>query len=500
MGPLTIQDFVARNGITIDQLIEFNPAIGAALLEMKNEMEAHKAKLEAATHDATLKGIDQLIVSATPVERRVEPRWSIDQVAAEFGVTIQALIDINPDDPENAELRRAANARDATLLIQDGKPPMLEVGGESVQPVPKSAILSDEFLASLKTSLEILKVLNDRIASRLVLGKALPPGIPRLVTELSAIPRVSYVNEGFEWLSYETVLNNPQFRRTNQPLQIPLYCVEMQKVDVWLRQGIEPPLSDLLCKAFFPDIPVHGAPLVSKYSWPWKNRHFMRAETAIAVGRRHTTRHEHLVVLEPRVILPYNPYDNHAKSLALGTRRTDESMRQIVDDGDVHTWKLWKTASRSCVVELKPEKQIDDDWDPLLKPGPPALEEPFPWPWEKGNAVRKLVETRESFEEEIEKDDRFKLKNLQPHHVSLKTGVCFVGSKDQSWEALRGDGKDAIDGNWIVSCLRSDFVAMTDALIESRAISVKTNSPVKSLSVSTSSQPPLVTDRAADDR
>ncbi len=279
------------------------------------------------------------------------------------------------------------------------------------------------------------------------------------------LPRVvlQHENLGFEWLTYETVINNPSFRRTNQVIEIPLYSVSIDKLDIWMRQGVEGALNDALSGAFFPDLPAHGLGIISRYSWPWKNTQFMRAETAIDVGKRPASRGTQAVVLPARAILPYNPYDNHAQSCALGTTQTHVSMKQVVD---ACTWKLWKTASRSAVVELKRVKKVDEDWDAFLKTTP------YQWAFDKGAALRAIAADNAKLQQEIGKGHRLVLASLTPHHVSLKTGVCYVGAEDQSWAKIRRDGKDAIDGNWVVSCLRSDFVVETNLLMQARGYAV----------------------------
>lgn len=477
-GNLSLAGILTQYALVIEQLILFNANFADSLGEMNEKLNEEQKELKEQSKnkilESRIKGIKQLFVSALPKEYPATKGWSIDQVAAEFGISVQALIDANPDDLVNTELRRAASAQDTTILSRDGEPKKLEVGGIQVMEGCAGKTLTQDYLSQLNTTLADLAVLNDRIADFLILGKAIPPSVSRLVINKPKNPHIDYVNDGFEWLSYETVVNNPEFRRSNQQHEIPLYCVEMNQMLIWLREEISTDLIDALSEAFFPDVGRFRPKVISKYTWKWKNNHSVNFLYTRDNLRRAATRNQDVVVLEPRVVLPYNPHDNDVYSLALGTTRAHKSMRQLDDADGAHTWKLWKTASRSCVVELKSEKKIDDEWEDILKqPEQPAVEEGFQWPWEKGRKFRELMsdleKNKSAFVELIRNGNDLKVSDLSSHHVSLKTGVCFVGTRNQSWQkpdGNKGDGKDAIDRNWIVSCLRSDFVALTNKLMK----------------------------------
>jgi len=484
VSTMSARDFCDERTTTIDRLVELNPDATDRIRAWEAAGKVYESKLEAAKENAILRGGDlrshgRLKIKSGSQEIDVANGTTIEQFARKVGVPIEALLECNPDDPEHPELVRAHSAYQQKLLSPDGSL-QLNVGGVSIVPITKADVkntwVTEDFLVDLQTGLAELRDLNPRIAGDLGLHRALPEGIGCLVTnkvQTSIKPELDYdhENRGFEWLTYETVLNNPPFRRTNQSIEIPLYSVEMESVDIWLREGLADSQLDMLCEAFFPDVSPTNARFISNASWPWKNRHFFRAEREIEIRRRPGSRGSQLLVLKSRVVLPYNPFDNHENSLALGTRRTDESMKRIQG----HTWPLWKTASRSCVVNLKQVKTPNEEWDPLLEAPPKynaLVPVPFDWPWKDGDELRKVAADLEKFKTEVEKPGRLELGKLGDHHVSLKTGVCYVGSRDQSWKALVLDGKDAIDGNWIVSCLRSDYVADTNEFMKTEGYDV----------------------------
>jgi hypothetical protein len=282
---------------------------------------------------------------------------------------------------------------------------------------------------------------------------------------------LDYSNENYEWLSYETVVNNPEFRRTNQKLEFSLYTVQIDDVDIWLRGHLDKPELRMLADAFFPDLLSggQGAADISNARWPWKNRQFLSSALKATRAKQPGTRNQNVLKMPARVMLPYNPYDNHAASLAIGTTAPTPTSRQLQES---FTWSFWKTASRSVVALLERRKELDQKWGQVLKQGsaktPPAWE----WPWAKGADQRKIAADHKKYKPEILKPDRLTSAALNPNHLSLKTGVCYVGAEDQSWNKIGLDGKDCIDSNWIISCLRSDFVAETNALLKDKGYTV----------------------------
>ena len=278
-----------------------------------------------------------------------------------------------------------------------------------------------------------------------------------------------YVNEGYEWLSYESVVNNPQFRRTNQKLDYLLYTIQIDDVDFWVRSGLNKSLLKVLTDACFPDMEEDEVVNVSNALWPWKNAQFLSAALKAKRANQPGARHQNRLKLRPRVVLPYNPYDNHQESLALGTKAPTDKARQMKDN---LVWSFWRTASRSCVALLERRKEKHDQWGDVLKQGSAKSPPPWEWPYNKGNEQRAAAKDRVAYKAEIEKNTRLTAAALSANHVSLKTGVCFVGSDDQSWKKIVLDGKDCIDSNWIISCLRSDYVAETNALLKEKGYNV----------------------------
>jgi hypothetical protein len=146
-------------------------------------------------------------------------------------------------------------------------------------------------------------------------------------------------------------------------------------------------------------------------------------------------------------------------SCALGTSRHatlgNPGARQL----DRH-WSFWKTASRSSVARLERVKPQAQPWiraeaDPIWQG----------WPFWKGIEKRHYT----VLADEASRAESFRTADLGSGYVSLKTGVCYVGREDQSAEKVGPEScKDFIDSNWIVACLRSDYIVETDAAVGGR--------------------------------
>ena len=48
-----------------------------------------------------------------------------------------------------------------------------------------------------------------------------------------------FVNTGYHWLTYETVLNKPKFRKSNQEVKVGLYAACLSDMQLWFRDDID---------------------------------------------------------------------------------------------------------------------------------------------------------------------------------------------------------------------------------------------------------------------
>ena len=85
-------------------------------------------------------------------------------------------------------------------------------------------------------------------------------------------PDTQFKNEVFDWLTYETVLNKPKFRKTNQARPVGLYLAKLSDMQVWVRQEIPPASFAALCEAFFPDLKLEKVQELSDRTWWWKKK------------------------------------------------------------------------------------------------------------------------------------------------------------------------------------------------------------------------------------
>jgi len=268
------------------------------------------------------------------------------------------------------------------------------------------------------------------------------------------LKELHHANEGFEWLTYETVINKPKFRKTNQELEFGLYTLPTDAAEIFLRNGVAPDQLDALASAFFPDYKPAEIQAHSDAYWKWKNAKYERTDGQLQKAQAPSSVHLSgvggvLNTSDRRVVLPYNYYDNHSESDAWGTDEPSGA-RQLTK-----TWSFWKTASRSSVVRLKRIKASGEEWSAIERKAWEA------WPFYKGVEQRKC----DKLASQVPEQKAFQVKNLSFDYASLKTGVCYVGLEDQSNKAISKDGKDWIDPNWIVSILRSDYVVSTEKFV-----------------------------------
>ena len=201
----------------------------------------------------------------------------------------------------------------------------------------------------------------------------------------------AFVNGGFDWLTYETVLNKPKFRKTNQPRKIGLYAANMADMQLWIRTDIPDGSLKALCDSFFPDHSLDEVKRLSKSSWWWQQQQseFDKLKSGTAPYYKQSTlkppaadtaawlpesevalvgSRAVLKIQLPRyVMMPYNYWDNDEGSRALGTNGSHKlhsfPMIQVKDDKDDATsWDVWRTASRSSVMLLKNVKAPYAEW------------------------------------------------------------------------------------------------------------------------------------------
>ena len=310
-------------------------------------------------------------------------------------------------------------------------------------------------------------------------------------------PGTAFVNDGFHWLTYETVLNKPKFRKTNQSEPVGLYLAKLSDMQVWIREDIPAASLKVLCEAFIPDLPQQAVEDLSNRSWWWKKPadlaglvgldapYWQKAgepglgrpppvdviallpETLgsfegeppspdkIAGSRAQVTLH-----LPVRVVMPYNYADNDASSKALGTIAEPPSLRQIPVN-DAACWPYWRTASRSCVMRLS-------------KVADPALRHQYRawhlWPFDEKKTLResyRYVDSHlpmylnDNYRAAVRGGAHFQFPNEGEDVFSVKTGVAMVGFERQSKANKEIIGAD---DEWLVGAMRSDYILAIDRL------------------------------------
>jgi hypothetical protein len=311
--------------------------------------------------------------------------------------------------------------------------------------------------------------------------------VPVVVVDHS-VEGIPYVNNNFEWLTYETVLNKPKFRKSNQPRQIGLYAASMLNMQIWVRTGIPPEAFAALCEAFFPDHTQEEIQQLSDRSWWWKQQQAtfeqlkaakapyyreldlkppdddipaMLPETQAAlVGSRAVQK----IYLPRYAVMPYNYWDNDEESRALGTNGGNKlhpfPMIQIKDDWqDSTSWQMWRTASRSSVMKVSRVKPADTPWprkDWSLWSFFLAGLERDNFKNETPNTARY---TNALFKAEVTKTAQFQLATKDNNIFSIKTGVAIVG-----YDVQREKENIGVGGEWLVGCMRSDTINAIEQL------------------------------------
>lgn len=280
--------------------------------------------------------------------------------------------------------------------------------------------------------------------------------------------RVAIINEDRDWLAYESIFNRVRNRKSNKKFQMNLYILKRKDVCVWFRDDLDKITLENLTAAFFPDYESKDHLIYSNHIWEWKKLEEMGEEFTPLTGRLVACGKQYRVNLDSFVVLPYNCYDNGSSSRALGTKKLNDSAHQLDES---LKWGFWKTASRSSVVRVERIKDKGAAWITVTKP----LDTEWSWDYTVGEPER----TSDDYSDK----DFLLNKPLDPTgwklsecinsggkiDVSLKTGVIFVGSEQQS-----GSGKkDFLDENWIVACLRSDYVVAVNKELEAKGVDVK---------------------------
>jgi hypothetical protein len=271
-------------------------------------------------------------------------------------------------------------------------------------------------------------------------------------------------NPNFDWLTYETRFNQAGFKRPNGRYETHLYCLPGNEVIIWYRDGIDDDTVKALAAAFFPDAAdalAHREE--SDRNWHWKGKGERRMSPATPQAIPLGIGPGCVLHAPPRVVLPYNEVDNDPDSHALGTklfgvplhgRDQDKhledprrrSPRPDLLEPENHHWDMWRSASRSCVMRLPARKGA---W-------PPKRWRPFPEGWNRPEVLdTDAADAAWAFgcgaaDAAASTPHRLAEGQLR-QDFSVKTGAAYVG-KERQWK------KDRIDGNWIVACLRSDYL------------------------------------------
>ncbi|MEM7153899.1 MAG: hypothetical protein AAF799_13705 [Myxococcota bacterium] len=289
------------------------------------------------------------------------------------------------------------------------------------------------------SALQKIKLLDRNIEEITILDL----GAPRL--PVAAEPLRGHRNPDYRWLTYETLFNQRPFRKTNKGREMGLYRVPLDRVRVFVREGIEPEQLSTLTKAFFPELEPAQLATLSATEWPWKDTPRQPSSVEMSAPVVAANRQQNVLHLPPFAVFPYNFHDNSTSSEAIGTKDRTKFGAPIERLGD--RWQFWKTASRSCIVELGDMTEAAKRW--------PVTSDPWPYPanllsQQPRDQVGSREREREFDDGEIAAFDHARARRA----YSVKTGVMFVGSTDQ-----QGAHKDQLELNSIIACLRSDLVA-----------------------------------------
>ncbi len=305
-----------------------------------------------------------------------------------------------------------------------------------------------------------------------------------------------FVNTGCHWLTYETVLNKPKFRKSNQEVKVGLYAACLSDMQLWFRDDIDDLPFKALCDSFLPDHTVDEVRLLSQASWWWKQQ----KDLDTLVGKK-APYFEALPDLKPpavdhpgifsdsadelvgsraglrlhlprMIVMPYNFWDNTTESSALGTgpqftaeaggpRHPIPLIQVKTGIANPDSWSMWPTASRSSVMRLKNVKAAGIVW---------PVADWVAWPFDHAEKRRndfKYAPARlplfvnATFKAEVAGDTHFKYAKKDDYLFSVKTGVCVVG-----FDAQLKANKDIIgkDDEWLVGCMRSDTIMAIEKL------------------------------------
>lgn len=268
---------------------------------------------------------------------------------------------------------------------------------------------------------------------------------------LAPVP-VAITNPDRDWLTYESLFNKDAFRKPNCKFDLSLYLIPMNDIRIWLRNDLPPADLQAFVDAFFPDFEPEDIRRLANGFWSWKQKETdLLAEVQgrsyfVCSPRKIASDRERLILyVEPYAVLPYNRFDNTETSNACGTRNHEGTLLKVKSK----TWNAWKTASRSCVFKLPdaPTKERRKPWIPFG-----ANSDAEQWSAWQYSSIH-----RDAGFEQLH-DSPFKLSPDRSRSYSIKTGVEFVGKNNQGG-ALH---KDVI-GDWLVGCLRSDYLMQVEA-------------------------------------
>jgi len=260
-------------------------------------------------------------------------------------------------------------------------------------------------------------------------------------------------NDGFHWLTYESLFNKTKFKKPKCEFKLGLYLIPFNELTIWIRDEISNNDLQAFVDAFFPDIDKETLKEVANGFWSWRHKDsdlvgVQQGNTLICSPRKTNGDRKILIIyVMPYAVLPYNRFDNTSNSNALGTRDHDGLLLRLKAE-EPYFWSTWKTASRSCVVKL-PDVPVKKKGTPWLPINATSLAQPFS-PWTYSDEHR-----RDGFENLA--DQPFDLATSGNRAFSLKTGVEFVGKNNQG-----GYFHKDIIGDWLIGCLRSDYIVMVD--------------------------------------
>ena len=261
-------------------------------------------------------------------------------------------------------------------------------------------------------------------------------------------------NDEYHWLTYESQFNKDKFKKPKCEFKLALYLIPLNELTIWLRDDISDENVQIFADAFFPDLNVDDLKKIANGFWSWKHKEtdlvgvMDAGKTFICTPRVSSGAARNLIIIysEPYAVLPYNRFDNTETSNAIGTRNHGTLLR--IKPEEPFLWSAWKTASRSCVVKLPeaPVKPKGKPWLPINRDSAARL-------WTKWD----YSDTHRAAGFENLRNNPYNLKNRGHRSFSLKTGVEWVGKENQGgWFH-----KDVI-GDWLIGCLRSDYIKMVD--------------------------------------